>query len=90
MRLAARRGNRCKRRSLRILDFSRGPRTLSKRGTATDDRQAFVVEKPSGRYLSARWPGDAFPLAKRLVQRLGLQTLQNRRKKLGRSGWPKA
>jgi putative intracellular protease/amidase len=53
-------------------DFSRGPRTLSKRGTATDDSEAFVVEDPSGRYLSARWPGDAYLLAKHLRQRLRL------------------
>jgi putative intracellular protease/amidase len=28
------------------------------RGTDEDDRAAFVVE--DGRYLSARWPGDAY------------------------------
>ena len=42
--------------------FERGP-LGSKRGTATDDGPAFVVE--DGRYLSARWPGDAYLLAKR-------------------------
>ena len=33
----------------------------SRRGTATDDGPAFVVE--DSRYLSARWPGDAYLLA---------------------------
>ena len=45
-------------------DFERGPRELSKRGTRDDDSAAFVVE--DGRYLSARWPGDAYLIAKRL------------------------
>ncbi|MFB9905891.1 type 1 glutamine amidotransferase domain-containing protein [Allokutzneria oryzae] len=44
-------------------DFVRGPRTLSARGTATDDTSAFVVE--DGRYVSARWPGDAYLFARR-------------------------
>ena len=43
----------------------RGPRVLSKRGTATDDSPAFVVQ--DGRYLSARWPGDAYLFARRLL-----------------------
>jgi putative intracellular protease/amidase len=42
--------------------FARGERTL-KRGTATDHRAAFVVE--DGRYVSARWPGDAYLFAQR-------------------------
>jgi len=42
--------------------FERGPRTFA-RGTATDDRHAFVVE--DGRYVSARWPGDAYLFARR-------------------------
>jgi len=42
--------------------FERGPRT-TKRGTADDDRHAFVVE--DGRYVSARWPGDAYLFARR-------------------------
>lgn len=42
--------------------FQRGPRSL-KRGTATDDRPAFVVQDRN--YLSARWPGDAYLFAKR-------------------------
>lgn len=42
--------------------FIRGPRTNT-RGTATDHRHAFVVQ--DGRYLSARWPGDAYLFAER-------------------------
>jgi putative intracellular protease/amidase len=42
--------------------FERGPRVLSKRGTATDDSPAFVVT--DGRYVSARWPGDAYAFAR--------------------------
>lgn len=49
--------------------FERGPRELSQRGTRQDDRHAFVVE--DGAYLSARWPGDAYLFAKRLLARLG-------------------
>jgi len=49
-------------------DFVRGPRELSKRGTRDDDTHAFVVE--DGRYVSARWPGDAYLIAKKLVDRL--------------------
>lgn len=48
--------------------FVRGPFNISQRGTATDDRAAFVVE--DGRYVSARWPGDAYLLTKRLIDRL--------------------
>ena len=48
--------------------LERGPRVLSRRGTATDDSPAFVVQ--DGRYLSARWPGDAYLLGRRLVQLL--------------------
>ncbi|MCB9732222.1 MAG: DJ-1/PfpI family protein [Deltaproteobacteria bacterium] len=48
-------------------DFRRGPRTLTARGTADDDGPAFVVESRGGRYVSARWPGDAWLLAKRLL-----------------------
>ena len=46
----------------------RGPRVLSRRGTDGDDGPALVVE--DGRYLSARWPGDAYLFAKRLLARL--------------------
>ncbi|HEX4455879.1 MAG TPA: type 1 glutamine amidotransferase domain-containing protein [Kofleriaceae bacterium] len=49
-------------------DFVRGPRVLSKRGTRDDDSHAFVVE--DGRYISGRWPGDAYLIAKKLVERL--------------------
>ncbi len=49
-------------------DFVRGPRTLTKRGSDGDDRAAFVVE--DGNYVSARWPGDAYLFAKKLVDRL--------------------
>jgi hypothetical protein len=48
--------------------FERGPCVLTKKGTGTDDSPAFVVE--DGRYLSARWPGDAYLLAKKLLARL--------------------
>jgi putative intracellular protease/amidase len=50
-------------------DFKRGPRQLSNRGTRDDDRLAFVVE--SDHYVSARWPGDAYLIAKRLIARVG-------------------
>ena len=49
-------------------DFARGPRVVSKRGTESDDRHAFVVE--DGNYVSARWPGDAYLFAKRFAARL--------------------
>jgi putative intracellular protease/amidase len=47
--------------------LERGPRTF-RRGTAADDRHAFVVE--DGTYLSARWPGDAYLFARRFAARL--------------------
>ena len=49
-------------------DFRRGPITLTTRGTRLDDRGAFVVE--DGNYVSARWPGDAYLFAKKLLERL--------------------
>jgi putative intracellular protease/amidase len=49
-------------------DFERGPRNLSKRGTRDDDAPAFVVE--DGRYISGRWPGDAYLIGKKLIERL--------------------
>ena len=49
--------------------FERGPRELVRRGTATDDQPAFVVE--DGRYVSARWPGDAYLFARRFGALLG-------------------
>jgi putative intracellular protease/amidase len=39
-------------------DFERGPKELSQRGTREDDTHAFLVE--DGRYVSGRWPGDAW------------------------------
>jgi putative intracellular protease/amidase len=48
--------------------FVRGPRVLVARGTDSDDRPAFVVE--DGKYVSARWPGDAYSFTKRLMQKL--------------------
>jgi len=49
--------------------FLRGPLTLGARGTAEDDRAAFVVE--DGNNLSAPWPGDAYLFARKLLERLG-------------------
>ena len=57
-------------------DFERGPRELSKRGSREDDTHAFVVE--DGRYVSARWPGDAYLIAKQLIARLPAVTSQPR------------
>jgi putative intracellular protease/amidase len=48
--------------------FGRGPRTLSARGTATDDTPAFVVQ--DGNYVSARWPGDAYLFGHRFTDLL--------------------
>jgi putative intracellular protease/amidase len=48
--------------------FERGPTTIGPRGTRHDDGPAFVVE--DGRYVSARWPGDAYLFAKKLIDRL--------------------
>lgn len=48
--------------------FERGPLTLTAHGTRDDDRAAFVVE--DGPYVSARWPGDAFLFAKKLLSRI--------------------
>lgn len=45
--------------------FERGPTHLMAHGTRDDDRNAFVVEDSN--YVSGRWPGDAFLLAKRLL-----------------------
>ena len=45
--------------------FIRGPLHLLAKGTANDDGAAFVVD--DGHYLSARWPGDAYLLAKSLI-----------------------
>jgi putative intracellular protease/amidase len=48
--------------------FVRGPKTTLARGTDEDDTPAFVVE--DGRYVSARWPGDAYLFSKRFLARL--------------------
>jgi putative intracellular protease/amidase len=48
--------------------FVRGPRVLFRRGTKGDDSAAFIVE--DGNYVSARWPGDAYLFAKRMLARL--------------------
>lgn len=49
-------------------NFQRGPRVATARGTATDDRPAFVVQDEN--YVSARWPGDAYLFAKRFLDLL--------------------
>ena len=48
--------------------FRVGPRTLTRRGSAHSDAGTFVVE--DGRYISARWPGDAYLFARKLIARL--------------------
>ena len=53
----------------RASQFERGPFTLMKHGVATDDGGAFVVE--DGNYVSARWPGDAYLFARKIIDRLG-------------------
>lgn len=47
--------------------FERGPLGLA-RGTNSDDGPAFVVE--DGNYVSARWPGDAYLFAKKMLYKL--------------------
>ncbi len=44
----------------------RGPRVLIRRGTADDDSAAFSVV--DGNYVSARWLGDAYLFARRLLE----------------------
>lgn len=46
--------------------FERGPISLTRRDTASDPRPAFVVT--DGRYVSARWPGDAYAFARAFQQ----------------------
>jgi hypothetical protein len=48
--------------------FEVGPHVLMTRGTDTDDRATFIVE--DGRYVSARWPGDAYAFAKAFAAKL--------------------
>ena len=49
-------------------DFERGPITLGTRGSEANDRGAYVCE--DGGYISARWPGDAYLFARKLIARL--------------------
>lgn len=46
----------------------RGPVTLGARGTDANDGPTFIVQ--DGRYLSARWPGDAYRFARALMAML--------------------
>jgi putative intracellular protease/amidase len=48
--------------------YERGPMGLA-RGTATDDRPAFVLRDRN--YLSARWPGDTYLFGRRFIELLG-------------------
>jgi putative intracellular protease/amidase len=48
--------------------FQRGPITLTKPDTAAGDMAAFAVV--DGRYVSARWPGDAYLFARRFCDLL--------------------
>jgi putative intracellular protease/amidase len=57
--------------------FERGPLTLAARDTQNDPSPAFLVE--DGHYLSARWPGDAYSFAKRLIEKLGEEAGRDRR-----------
>lgn len=50
-------------------DVQAGPITLVSKGTERSDAGAWIVE--DGRYLSARWPGDAYLLARRFGALLG-------------------
>lgn len=45
--------------------LERGPFPGARRGTRADHGPAFVVE--DGRYVSARWPGDAYLFAERFA-----------------------
>jgi putative intracellular protease/amidase len=47
-------------------EFERGPRVLMARGTDGDDAPTFLVR--DGRYVSARWPGDSYRIAKELLR----------------------
>jgi putative intracellular protease/amidase len=51
--------------------FVRGPVHLLAKGSASDDRAAFVVE--DGAYVSARWPGDAYLFARTFERLLARQ-----------------
>jgi putative intracellular protease/amidase len=49
-------------------EFIRGPIHLMSRGTRDNDAPAFCVEDDN--YISARWPGDAYLFARKLIQHL--------------------
>ena len=51
--------------------FERGPRVLSARGSDSDDKPTFVVHDRN--YLSARWPGDSYRIAKDLIALIELR-----------------
>ncbi len=46
--------------------FERGPRVMTARGTDDNDAHTLVVH--DGNYLSARWPGDSYRIAKEFIQ----------------------
>ena len=48
--------------------YVRGQVNLVAKGTDKDDRHAFVLEDAN--YLSARWPGDTYLLAKKMLLKL--------------------
>ena len=48
--------------------FERGPIHLFSKGSEKNDRPAFIVE--DGSYASGRWPGDAWKVARWMVDRL--------------------
>jgi putative intracellular protease/amidase len=48
--------------------FERGPISLIRHGTATDDGPAFVAQ--DDHYVSARWPGDAYRFARAFIGKL--------------------
>jgi putative intracellular protease/amidase len=48
--------------------FERGPIHLLARGSDANDRAGFIVEDEN--LITARWPGDAWRLAKKLVRKL--------------------
>lgn len=53
--------------------FVRGPRTLTARGTADNDEPAFIVRDRN--YVSARWPGDSYLIAKELLRMVGSEAV---------------
>jgi hypothetical protein len=59
--------------------FERGPRVLLARGTAGDDRAAFVVI--DGSYVSGRWLGDAYLFARSFDRLLREQTREQTQRK---------